>query len=66
MLRRSAHSFRQFLADEPFLNEASHLVAVPVHHDHVGVALDVHVRQVDDFDAAARGFENGGKSEKPP
>src|SRR5215472_4315765 len=61
MLRRSStHSFRQSLADEPFLDETDDLIAVPIHHHHVGVALDAPVRQVDNIDAAARGFENRG------
>jgi hypothetical protein len=57
MLRRSAISFRQALADQPLLNEVGYLVTIPVHHDHVGIAPDTGVRQIDDIDAAAGGRE---------
>jgi hypothetical protein len=44
--------------DQPFLDETGNGVAVAVHHDHVGIALDAHVREIDDIDMASGGLEN--------
>src|SRR6266545_3286891 len=57
---RQPASFHQSLADEPFLDQLGNLIAVLVHHDYVRIALEACIRQVDDIDAAARGFENRG------
>src|SRR4051812_25561617 len=57
VLRRNAISFRQSFGDQPFLDEIGHLVAVPVHHDHVGISPDTGVGQIDDIDAATGGLE---------
>jgi hypothetical protein len=69
MLRRSsinAVSFRQSLADQPFLDEIGDLVAVPVHHDHVGITFEAHLGQVVDVHAAARGLEHIGVIDDAP
>ena len=59
-------SIDQPLAREPLLNERGDLVAVAVHHDHVAVAADAGVRQIDDVDAAAGGLEHARHSRRRP
>ena len=44
----------QPLAHEPILDEIGDRVIVLVHHQHVRIALDAGIRQIDDVDAAAR------------
>ena len=48
-----AASIDKPFADQPFLDHLGDLVAILVHHHHVGVALDADVREVDQVDAAA-------------
>src|SRR5215510_12464152 len=49
---------RQSFAGEPLLDQIGDLITVPVHHHHVGVALDADVGQIDHIDAAAGSLEH--------
>ncbi len=55
--RAAAFSFDQSLTDQPLLDELRSLRIVFVHHQHVGIALDTDVGQIDHIDAAAGGLE---------
>jgi hypothetical protein len=46
-------SYSAAFADQPLLDEIGGLRIVLVHHQHVGITLDAHIRQIDDVDAAA-------------
>src|SRR5215510_5012956 len=43
---------------EPLLDQVGDLIAVLVHHHHVGIALDADVGQIDHIDAAAGRLEH--------
>src|SRR5262249_36154760 len=58
-LRRSL-SLAQSLPPQPLLNPLGTLCVVPVHHQHVRIAMHAAVGKIDDVDAAAGGFEHAG------